>query len=63
MRHSIGFLGIMTGFLLFGVPTRGADSPLKVGDQIEIATGLKPGERVATTGLDTLVDGVRVAVR
>lgn len=34
-----------------------------VGDQIEIATGLKAGERVATAGLDNLVDGVRVAVK
>ena len=33
------------------------------GDQIEIATGLKPAERVATAGLDKLVDGVRVAVK
>lgn len=34
-----------------------------VGDQIEIATGLKSGERVAAAGLDKLVDGVRVAVK
>ena len=34
-----------------------------VGDQIEIATGLKSGERVASAGLDKLVDGVRVAVK
>jgi len=34
-----------------------------VGDQIEIATGLKSGERVATAGLDQLVDGVAVAVK
>ena len=34
-----------------------------VGDQIEIATGLKSGERVAAAGLDQLVDGVRVAVK
>ena len=34
-----------------------------VGDQIEIATGLKGGERVATAGLDQLVDGVAVAVK
>ena len=34
-----------------------------VGDQIEIASGVKAGERVATGGVDQLVDGVRVAVR
>ena len=34
-----------------------------VGDQIEVATGLKAGERVAITGLDQLVDGVRIAVK
>ena len=34
-----------------------------VGDQVEIATGLKSGDRVATTGLDQLVDGVRVSVK
>ncbi len=34
-----------------------------VGDQIEIATGLKSGERVAAAGIDKLVDGVRVAVK
>ncbi len=34
-----------------------------VGDQVEIASGLKAGERVATSGVDQLVDGVRVAVR
>ena len=31
-----------------------------VGDQIEIASGVKAGERVATSGVDQLVDGVRV---
>jgi RND family efflux transporter MFP subunit len=34
-----------------------------VGDRVEIATGLKSGERVATTGLEKLVDGIRVAVK
>ncbi|MEO8680081.1 MAG: efflux RND transporter periplasmic adaptor subunit [Vicinamibacterales bacterium] len=34
-----------------------------VGDQIEISSGLKPGERVAAGGIDKLVDGVRVAAR
>ena len=34
-----------------------------VGDQVEITDGLKAGERVAVTGADRLVDGVRVVVR
>jgi hypothetical protein len=34
-----------------------------VDDEIEIATGLKPGERIVTTGLDQMVDGVRVVPR
>jgi membrane fusion protein (multidrug efflux system) len=34
-----------------------------VGDRVEISDGLKAGERVAVTGVDQLVDGVRVAVR
>ena len=34
-----------------------------VGDQIEISSGLKPGERVAVGGVDQLVDGLRVTVR
>lgn len=34
-----------------------------VGDQVEITTGLKPGERVAAGGIEKLVDGVRVAAR
>lgn len=34
-----------------------------VGDQIEIASGIKAGERVATGGVDQLVDGVRVVAR
>jgi multidrug efflux pump subunit AcrA (membrane-fusion protein) len=34
-----------------------------VGDQVEITSGLKPGERVAAGGIEKLVDGVRVAAR
>ena len=34
-----------------------------VGDQIEISSGLKPGEHVAASGIEKLVDGVRVAAR
>jgi RND family efflux transporter MFP subunit len=34
-----------------------------VGDEIEIASGLKAGERIVTTGLDQMVDGVRVVAR
>ncbi len=34
-----------------------------VGNEIEIATGLKAGERIVTTGLDQMVDGVRVVSR
>jgi RND family efflux transporter MFP subunit len=34
-----------------------------VGDQVEIASGLKAGEKVATNAINQLVDGVRVAVR
>jgi len=34
-----------------------------VGDQVEIVSGVKPGERIAASGVDQLVDGVRVAVR
>ena len=33
------------------------------GDQIELASGVKAGERVATTGINQLVDGVKVTVR
>lgn len=33
------------------------------GNRIEIVSGLKPGEQVAATGVDQLVDGVRVVVR
>ena len=34
-----------------------------VGDQVEITSGLKAGERVASSGVEQLVDGVRVAAR
>jgi RND family efflux transporter MFP subunit len=34
-----------------------------VGEQVEIVSGLKAGERVAASALNQLVDGVRVAVR
>ena len=34
-----------------------------VGDQTEITTGLKPGEQVVLTGLDQVVDGIRLTVR
>jgi membrane fusion protein, multidrug efflux system len=34
-----------------------------IGDRVEIASGLKPGERVVTTGVEQLVDGVRVVAR
>ncbi len=34
-----------------------------VDDRIEVTDGLKAGERVATSGVSTLADGVRVAVR
>jgi RND family efflux transporter MFP subunit len=34
-----------------------------VADRVEIADGVKAGERIATSGVDELVDGVRVAVR
>ena len=33
------------------------------GNRVEIVSGLKPGERVAATGVDQLVDGLRVVVR
>ena len=34
-----------------------------IGNRMEIVSGVKPGEQVATTGVDQLVDGVRVVVR
>ena len=34
-----------------------------VGDQVEITSGLKAGERVVANGVDQLVDGVRVVAR
>jgi len=34
-----------------------------VGDQVEVTSGLKAGERVVATGVERIVDGVRVVVR
>ena len=34
-----------------------------VGDRVEIASGVKAGERIAASGIDQLVDGVKVTVR
>ncbi len=34
-----------------------------VGDRVEITSGLKAGERVVASGVDRIVDGVRVVVR
>ena len=34
-----------------------------VGDQVEIVSGLKAGEKLASTAVNQLVDGIRVAVR
>lgn len=34
-----------------------------VGEQVEITTGIKAGERVVASGVDRVVDGVRVVVR
>ncbi|MEP6782251.1 MAG: efflux RND transporter periplasmic adaptor subunit [Acidobacteriota bacterium] len=34
-----------------------------VGDQVEIVSGLKAGEKLASSAINQLVDGVRVAVR
>lgn len=34
-----------------------------VGDQVEITSGLKAGERVVANGVDQIVDGVRVVAR
>jgi RND family efflux transporter MFP subunit len=34
-----------------------------VGDQVEVVSGLKAGEKVASNAVNQLVDGVRVAVR
>jgi uncharacterized protein YkvS len=34
-----------------------------VGDQIEIVSGLKAGERLAANAVNQLVDGIRIAVR
>jgi multidrug efflux pump subunit AcrA (membrane-fusion protein) len=35
----------------------------RLGDRIEIVSGVKPGEMVAATDVDKLVDGVKVSVR
>lgn len=34
-----------------------------VGDRVEVTSGVSAGERVVATGVDRIVDGVRVAVR
>ena len=34
----------------------------RIGDRIEIVSGVKAGERVAITDVDTLADGAVVAV-
>jgi len=34
-----------------------------VGDTVEITSGLKAGEEIVTTGLEKVVDGIRLAVR
>lgn len=34
-----------------------------VGDRTEITSGLKPGEQIVTTGLEQVVDGIRLTVR
>ena len=34
-----------------------------VGPRVEIADGLKDGERIVATGVDQLADGIRVVVR
>jgi HlyD family secretion protein len=34
-----------------------------IGERIEIASGLKAGERVVATGIERLVDGIRVVAR
>ena len=34
-----------------------------VGEHVEIVSGVKNGERVATSGVDQLVDGIPVTVR
>jgi membrane fusion protein (multidrug efflux system) len=35
----------------------------RLGDRIEIVSGVKEGERVATTDVDTLADGTAVTVK
>ena len=34
----------------------------RIGDRIEVVSGLKPGERIALTDVDTLTDGAAVTV-
>jgi len=34
-----------------------------VGEQVEITSGIKAGERVVASGVDRVVDGVRVVMR
>jgi len=34
-----------------------------VGDRVEIATGLSPGDQVVVDGLERVVDGIRIAAR
>ena len=34
-----------------------------VGERVEITSGVKAGERVVGSGVDRVVDGVRVVVR
>ena len=34
----------------------------RVGDRVEVVSGVKPGERVAVTNVDTLADGTQVTV-
>ena len=33
----------------------------RVGDRVEVVSGIKPGDRVALTDVDKLVDGLKVA--
>ena len=33
------------------------------GDRVEVVSGVKTGERIAASGIDQLVDGVKVTVR
>lgn len=42
------------------VHSREVTTGAQLGDQIEIVTGLKPGERIAASEIDRLADGVKV---